>query len=180
MTGTCYFPAELNQTPTLVSSLAIKQNSLGRTFSFATPTAWLFITAWCHTPVGWKEHVLYMRQWRQPISTIWGLGLGFGCCPCGTAEHRVMAQQRSVGARDTSRQDKACCLCLFPLQCFWTIAAPALVLCLKPIWLHGTTGAAEYHREQKHNEVSYTAGQTVLKKKSSTALILWVTQGSLV
>lgn len=46
-------------------------------------------------------------------------------------EHRVMAHQSSMGTKDTSRQDKACCL--FPLQCLWTTAAPALVLCLKPI-----------------------------------------------
>ena len=89
--------------------------------------------------------------------------LGFGFRACG-ATGAVMAQQKSVGTRDTSRQDKACCLYVFPLQCFWTMAAPALVLCSKPIRLHGTTGAAEYHGERKHNEMSHTAGQTVFKK----------------
>lgn len=37
LTGTCYFPAELNQTLPLVSGLAIKQNSLGGTLPFASP-----------------------------------------------------------------------------------------------------------------------------------------------
>lgn len=60
--------------------------------------------------------------------------------------NRMMAQWRSAGTRDTLRQDKACCLCLFPLQCFWKTAAPALVLCLKPTRQQGSTWASEFRR----------------------------------
>lgn len=84
------FRAELNQTALLITRLAIKQNSVGRTLAFPLPSC----LAIYHSMI--PSSCCLRGAGTVLISIIWGLGLWFGCCTCG-AEHRVMAQQRSIG-----------------------------------------------------------------------------------
>lgn len=124
LTGMNYSPAVLNQTLPLVNGLAIKQNSLRGTPSFTSSSCLAIYHSVLLLAVR-SRYCTDQRHLRLRLH-LWLLCVQSRAQTDGTAE-------RSVGTRDTSRQDKACCLCLFPLQCFWTMTAPALVLCLKPI-----------------------------------------------
>lgn len=165
--GTCYCPAGCNQTPPLVSGLAIKQNKLGGAPPVASPgclaiyhsgmpkgAGTVLISATWSSSARWAAARVELRQewWRSRAP--WGRG---------TLRGRIR---------------HAVCVC-FLSSAFglWLHLLSLRVQTHMPTWPNMSRRIPR--RAEKHNEMLHTAGRVAFTK-SSRVLILWVTQCSLV